>query len=125
MSREEDLAVFLEDFCDLLDGLEASIVKMKMQIAKLMGVAREEKRETHSQKTAKFSWNPDSIKWVKIQGLKGEYEKSEDVDNPQFKAMLQDLAKHKGKLIRDGFFYWTYKNGSTVGRKHRLKHAKT
>jgi hypothetical protein len=48
---EEDLANFIEDFLDFLNGLEASVVKMKQQIAKLVGV--EEK--------PKFQWNPDKI----------------------------------------------------------------
>jgi len=67
----------------------------------------------------KWSWNPDVIKWEKAEGWKGDYEKSEDVNNAEFKAMLKDLASHNGKLSRDGFFYWTFKNGSTVGRKRR------
>lgn len=32
--KVEDFEIFLEDFCDFLDGLEASVAKMKMQIAK-------------------------------------------------------------------------------------------
>lgn len=108
--KEEDLTIFLEDFCDFLDSLEASVVKMKRQIAKLVGVAEEK---------PKFSWNPDRIKWEKAQGSRGEFEKSEDVNNPEFKAMLKDLAQHNGKLTRDGMFYWVYKNGSVVGRKKR------
>jgi len=105
----EDLKVFLEDFVDFLEGLEASVVKMKMQIAKLVGVAEKQK----------WNWNPDAIKWEKAEGLKGEFEKSEDVNNPEFKAMLKDLAEHNGKLTRDSYFYWVYRNGSTVGRKKR------
>ncbi len=105
----EDFEIFLEDFCDFLDGLEASVIRMKQQIAKLVGV--EEK--------SKFSWNPDKIKWEKAQGSKGEFERSEDVNNPEFKALLKDLANHNGKLTRNGWFYWTFKNGSTVGRKKR------
>jgi len=108
---EEDLANFIEDFCDFLDGLEASIVKMKQQIAKLVGVAEPEK--------PKWNWNPDKIKWEKAEGWKGEFERSEDINNPEFKAMLKDLAQHNGKLTRDGVFYWVFKNGSTVGRKLR------
>jgi len=106
---EEDLANFLGDFLDFLNGLEASIVKMKEQIAKLVGA--EEK--------PKFQWNPEKIKWEKAQGSKGEFEKSEDVDNPEFKKMLKDLAEHNGKLTRNGTFYWIFQNGSTVGRKKR------
>lgn len=106
---DEDLQIFLEDFCDMLEGLGASIVKMKQQVAKLIGAA--EKR--------KWSWNPNAIRWEKAQGLKGEFEKSEDYNNPEFKALLKDWASHSGKLTREGWFYWTYKNGSTVGRKRK------
>ncbi|MEM2912002.1 MAG: hypothetical protein QW146_05815 [Candidatus Bathyarchaeia archaeon] len=105
----EDFEIFLEDFCDFLDSLEASAAKMKQQIAKLMGVGEK----------PKFSWNPDKIKWEKAQGVKGEFERSEDINNPEFKIMLKDLANHNGKLTRNGWFYWTFKNGSTVGRKKR------
>ncbi len=108
--KVEDFEIFLEDFCDFLDGLEASVAKMKMQIAKLVGIAEEKPI---------FSWNPDKIKWQKTQGVKGEFEKSEDFNNPEFKALLKDLAQHNGKLTRNGWFYWTFKNGSTVGRKKR------
>ena len=107
----EDFEAFLEDFCDFLDSPEASVVKMKMQIAKLVGVTEKQK----------WNWNPDLIKWVKAEGFKGDYEKSEDHDNPEFKKMLKDLAEHNGKLTRDGVFYWVFKNGSTVGRKKREK----
>lgn len=106
--QDEDLTIFLEDFVDFLDGLEASIVKLKQQIAKLAGAEK-----------PKFSWNPNAIKWEKAQGAKGEFERSEDVNNPEFKKLLEDLAQHGGKLTRDGLFYWTFKNGSTVGRKKR------
>jgi len=108
---EEDFANFLEDFVDMLNAMEASIAKMKMQIVKLVGA--EEK--------PKFSWNPDKIKWEKAQGSRGEFERSEDVNNPEFKELLKDLAQHAGKLSRDGWFYWTYRNGSTVGRKLRKR----
>jgi hypothetical protein len=66
--------------------------------------------------TAGLTWNPDKIKWVKDIGFKGDYEKSDDVNSLDFKAMLKDLAEHQGKLNRDGRFYWTFKNGSVVGR---------
>jgi hypothetical protein len=107
----EDFEIFLEDFCDFLNGLEANIVKMKQQIAKLTGVAED--------KPKRGSWDPNKIKWEKTQGIKGEFEKSQDINNPEFRAMLRDLANHNGKLTRNGWFYWTFKNGSTVGRKRR------
>jgi hypothetical protein len=47
----EDFAIFIEDFLDFLNDLEASIQRLKLQIAKLVGVAeqnddcRQRKRE--------------------------------------------------------------------------------
>jgi hypothetical protein len=105
----EDFAIFIEDFLDFLNDLEASIQRMKFQISKLVGVAEK----------PKFQWNPDKIKWEKAEGFKGEFERSEDVNNPEFKAMLKDLESHGGKLTRNSLFYWVYKDGSTVGRKKR------
>jgi hypothetical protein len=65
------------------------------------------------------SWNPERIKWEKAEGPSGLYERSIDTNNPEFKAMLRDLAAHNGRLTRDGYFYWVFKNGSTVGRRRR------
>ncbi|MGQ9642156.1 MAG: hypothetical protein ACUVUF_08615 [Candidatus Bathycorpusculaceae bacterium] len=104
---KEDFNIFMEDFVDLLNGLEASIVQMKQQITKLVGVAEEKQ---------KWNWNPAKIKWETVEGFKGEYERSEDVNSLDFKALLKDLAQHGGKLSRDSYFYWTF---STVGRKKR------
>jgi hypothetical protein len=107
--NDEDLKILAEDLTDFLNGLEASCVKLRKQIEKLLG----------SEVKPKWDWNPDVIKWEKAEGWKGDYEKSEDVNNPEFKAMLKDLAEHDGKLTREGLFYWVFKNGSTVGRKKR------
>ncbi len=65
------------------------------------------------------SWNPKNIKWQSAEGSHGPYERSEDTGNPDCKALLKDLADHQGKLTHDGYFYWTFKNGSTIGRKKR------
>jgi len=64
-------------------------------------------------------WDPCKIRWEEAQGSSGLYERSEDVNNPEFKSMLKDLAAHGGRLSREGFFYWVFKNGTTVGRKGR------
>lgn len=64
-------------------------------------------------------WNPSKIVWRKAEGTSGPYERSEDVNNLDFKALVKDLAAHGGKLTRDGTFYWLFKNGATVGRKKR------
>jgi len=102
---DENFANFVEDFCDFLDTLEEAVQKMKQQIAKLVGVQPK--------------WDPNKIKWEDAEGSSGQYQRSEDFNNPEFKAMLKDLQAHNGKLTRNGYFYWIFKNGSTVGRKRR------
>ena len=69
----------------------------------------------------KWSWNPEKIAWSKAQGTKGEYERSEDVDSLDFKSLLKDLAEHKGSLIRDSWFYWSFPKSAVVGRKRKVK----
>lgn len=64
-------------------------------------------------------WDPNKIKWDHTEGPKGEYERSEEINSPDFKLMLKDLAQHEGKMERDGWFYWTFQNGVTVGRKRK------
>jgi hypothetical protein len=88
-----------------LDAAETGIAAAK-QILKEKGVA---------------AWDPAKIKWTQEEGFKGKYEKSEDVSNVDFKAMLKDLQEHKGTLWHQGYFYWVFTNGVTVGRKKKEK----
>jgi len=67
----------------------------------------------------KPKWNPAKIKWIETQGTSGPYQRSEDVNSLDFKEMLKDLGSHGGRMTHDGFFYWIFKNGTTVGRKKR------
>ncbi|MEM3536680.1 MAG: hypothetical protein QXF44_02765 [Candidatus Bathyarchaeia archaeon] len=75
-------------------------------------------------KETKIGWIPDQIKWEQAEGSSGPYQLSEDVKNPEFKAMLKDLQAHGGRLTREGWFYWVFQNGTTVGRKKRNQTAK-
>ena len=98
MSEKEDFV--LEVFLDFLNAVEAGIATVKQRVKEQKGL-----------------WNPDKIKWTVAQGAKGEYERSEDTDNPEFKAMIKDLSVHGGRLTREGYFYWIFTNSKTVGRK--------
>ena len=69
----------------------------------------------------KPSWDPAKIKWSQEEGFKGKYERSEDFDNVEFKAMLKDLQEHKRTMWHQGYFYWVFTNGATVGRKKKEK----
>lgn len=64
----------------------------------------------------------DKIKWTQAEGSKGLYQKAtleDNKDNVDFKAMVKDLADHGGKMTREGYFCWLFKNGSVIGRKKR------
>jgi len=68
-------------------------------------------------------YDANKIKWEKSTGSSGPYERSEDINSTDHKALLQDLAAHQGKLTQDGYFYWTFKNGFTIGRKKKQTKA--
>jgi hypothetical protein len=106
---DEDLKIFADDTLDFLNGLEALCVKRRKQIEKLFGAEKPP------------SWNDKKIRWTNEQGPKGSFQKSEDVDSLDFKNLVKDLNAQKGKLYRDGYFYWLWQSGSTVGRKLKGK----
>jgi len=91
---------------DFANALEAAAVKLKHSL----GVDCTQKQQRA------WLWDPAKSKWAREVGLKGEYEKSDDINSVDFKTMLKDLQEHQGKLNRDGQFYWTFQNGATVGR---------
>lgn len=70
MTEDEDLA--LTALLEFLNAVEAGVAQAKQRI-----------------KEAKISWNPDQIKWEEAQGSAGPYQRSEDMENPEFKAMLR------------------------------------
>ena len=91
----------------LMDAIEDGITEAKHLISKAKDIE---------------TWNPSRIKWTQTEGPKGAYERSVDTENPEFKAMLNDLEVHDGKLTRDGFFYWKFSGSPVVGRKKLSKH---
>lgn len=97
----------METFVDFLNAIEAACVNAKQHMKSVVGITE----------TAGLTWNPNKIKWYDATGTAGLYERSEDVNSPDFKAMLKDLADHNGKLRREGYFYWLFQNGTIVGRK--------
>ncbi len=113
MSLEERLALLEKDVTTLKDAWEQLARDFELVT---VNVSRAFKGGKKSQEKREWTWNPDKIAWTRDEGFKGPYEKSEDVNSLEFKAMLKDLQEHKGKLNRDGRFYWIFQNGSTVGR---------
>jgi len=104
---EDDLATAA--LLEFLNAAEAGIAAAKRLIREGKGISEE----------PSWSWDSTKIEWEQAEGSRGVYERSEDVNSSDFKALLRDLAAHQGRLFRDGYFYWTFKNGATVGRKKR------
>ncbi len=69
---------------------------------------------------SKHDWDPNQIKWEHDpapDNPKGSFEKTSDVNNPEFKAMVQDLNTHNKFTRRDGYQYWLYQSDAQVGRR--------
>jgi hypothetical protein len=77
------------------------------------------KGETISNQEQKPTWNAEKIKWTQAEGSSGPYERSEDVNSTDFKALLKDLENHNGKFTKAGYFYWKFEKSAVVGRKKR------
>jgi len=106
---EEDFVNFLEDFLDMLNGMEASIVKMKQRIAELVGVAEEKP------KLPEETFN--ILKWQSEKGSRlGDYEvayKSQNVlENWQhcFNILKQNNSVIGNPFHLEGYQYryWIY-----------------
>lgn len=72
-------------------------------------------------KTVLRTYEPDKIKWAEAEGQHGKYQKSDDANNPEWKALRKDLAEHNGKLFHKGFFYWLFQGSEVIGRKTHVK----
>ncbi|MEM2263304.1 MAG: hypothetical protein QW160_03700 [Candidatus Bathyarchaeia archaeon] len=70
---DEDLAIFLEDFLEMLSGFEDAISKMKQQLAKLVGVGEMQWRVIEAQKPVDPA--DRAIRWLerKLAEIKGKH----------------------------------------------------
>jgi len=98
--NSEDTA--LKALLELLNALEAGVASARQIIMEAVS-----------------DWDHERIKWQETTGPSEPFQKSDDANNPEFKAMLKDLQVHNGKMTKNGWFYWVFKNGATVGRKKR------
>lgn len=97
---EQDIA--LSALIDFLDAVEKGARAARQRVMQV-----------------KTEYDINAIIWEKASGTSGEYERSEDVDNPNFKALLKDVQAHGGKMTVEDYFVWAFKNGSVLGRKSR------
>jgi hypothetical protein len=110
---EERLCEIMNDYAD---GQEALAVKLKREIAELM---RQKDSTGRSRPQTDMPADTEEIVFTRMMGTKGEYEKSEDFQNPRFKALKTTLQAHNGTMSADGFFLWIFPDGKAIGRKRK------
>ena len=125
MSKDETVLEILTDF---LDAVEAAAVNAKRQITHIAQVAPLEKALGHDASvkgSPKLPFDAGKIQWIDRENEKGKFQMSEDVNSPDHKALLAFLNEHvpSKRITSDGYFYWIYPNGSTIGRKE-MKYQK-
>ena len=115
--------------------MESATVNAKRQIAGLVKVTPtvtpldkalgHDASQTAFISTAKGSpkipFDAEKIQWKDKENENGKFQMTEDYSNPDYKALLAFLNEHiPAKCINsEGFFYWVYGNGTTIGRKPR------
>lgn len=67
-------------------------------------------------------WDPEKINWTQAEGSKGLYDRypaegQKAEATVDYKNMLVALNRNAGKMRRDGYFYWLFRDSATVGRK--------
>jgi hypothetical protein len=65
------------------------------------------------------TYDMSKIKWEEKTGAKGPFQKTDDYNSLDYKALLRDLLSHNGKMRKHGYFLWIFQNGSTIGRKRK------
>jgi len=124
MSKDETVLEILTDF---LDALEAAAVNAKRQINHIPHVTPLDRAlgrdasQTAFKGSPKLPFDPAKIQWQDKENDKGKFQMSEDINNPEHKALLAFLNEHvPSKCVQsEGQFYWVYPNGTTIGRKVR------
>lgn len=128
MSNDEATLEILTDF---LNAVEAAAVNAKREIAHMSRAAPLEKALGHDASvkgSPKLPFDAGKIQWIDRENEKGKFQMSEDFNSPDHKALLAFLNEHvpSKRVQSEGWFYWVYPNGSTIGRKETkyLKKAK-
>jgi hypothetical protein len=94
------------------------LVKLRDGANMIVDACEEYLETMRPKETRGWTWDPFKISWDKKGGAHGPYEKCSGGDH-DYKALIEDLKAHQGKLLRDGVFYWLFVDQISVGRKER------
>jgi hypothetical protein len=96
------------------DQLKSQYIILKKQVNALLDLKQQQQKTN--------DYNPETIKWVRVTGEKGVYERyplfqQKPQLTPDYTKLVEDLQKHEGKLTRGNLFFWLFSDGTTIGRK--------
>jgi hypothetical protein len=121
LSDAEKQKEALNQFCNAIEtAVSALRASLATQTAKPLPVEPTKATSQASLAPApvKLPFDPCKIHWEPRKGEKGIFELSEDYDSPDHKALLKFLTEHAGGCISsEGFFYWTFTDAKSIGRK--------
>lgn len=112
MNKEAaDLKTFSMTVMCWLDAQDAANQQLRISIKKLVDVQL-------TPCSIKLPFNAERITWTAKVGNRGPFELSNNIENPDYLALLEFLKTHAdGALASEGFYYWVFTDGVTIGRK--------
>ena len=98
------------------------LVKLRDAAQMIADACNEQLEKTAPPEAQEHGWNPEAIKWEQAEGAKGLFQAypARDTKPEQtidYTNLIADLNQHQGRLNKNGFFYWKFPNGITIGRK--------
>jgi CRISPR/Cas system-associated endonuclease Cas1 len=91
---------------EFLNATETEIASAERLIIQAKNISQEQ------------TWNPHTIRRQQAQGEARPYEKSEDLENPDHRLLIENVNRHNGNITQHDYFV-LFTNGTTVGRKKR------
>jgi len=120
----EKFEVLLKAICDFAVQLEDAGRRLRQAVAEVVGVEAPSKVAAASSKEApQKPWDPDRIRWAEAVSAAGRPyqryppESGKIESTADYHGLLSELKRRGGKMEFNGYFYWLFKDGATIGRR--------
>ena len=115
MNKEvADLKTFSMTVLCWLDAQEAANQQLRISIKKLTS---QNMNAPPSEGSVELPFHVENLLWTLKEGAKGPFQLSDDLDNPDHEALLTFLKSAGGSVASEGYYYWIFPDGKTIGRK--------
>lgn len=120
---EHDLNEIALAILDMGNGMESGIETFRQRMKQL------KLAESGQSLPLSYTWNIENIRWTEQHGAKGPFDVArpeDNVDGPDFKALMSNIQKNGGKMTKEGHFFSIMQDGVSIGMwAAREKGAKT